>query len=358
VLHLLAPSDSLSPNRVQTKGDGVSRFPRLPILIATAAATLALCSTAQAIITVGSPSTTPVRSILIENPVTFINSGLSEPGANLVSPVSGTIVRWHVTGFEGGPFWLRVLTPLGGNSYTGSGTSAAVVPTSLATQTYPADLPIQAGQTIGVDNANGTDEEGYATGTGASSFFLPPLADGATATPTGPSGGGEFTFNAEVLAPPDIAAIGPTDGSILGGTSVVIAGHDFTDAKAVRFGKVPATGFSVNSDNAITAVSPPSAVAGTVDVSVTTAAGTTPVTTADRFTYVPGSVQPRHCVVPNLKGKKLKASKKKLKAGDCKIGKVKKLDGATAKTGKVVKQHPKPGKVLAPGSTVSVKLGV
>jgi PASTA domain len=37
--------------------------------------------------------------------------------------------------------------------------------------------------------------------------------------------------------------------------------------------------------------------------------------------------------------------------------KVKKKEGVTAKTGKVVKQNPKPGKILAPGSKVSVKLG-
>jgi hypothetical protein len=339
---------------VQTKGDGVSRFHRLPILIATATATLALCSTAQAaIVTVGSPSTTPDASILTENPVTFINSGLSELGANLVSPVSGTIIRWHVTGFKGGPFWLRVLTPHGGNSYTGSGTSAAVVPTSLATQTYPTDLPIQAGQTIGVDNANGTDEEGFITGTGTGasvSFFLPPLADGAEGTAAGPSGGGEFTYIAEVHPPPGIGAFGPVDGSIFGGTSVLISEHDFTGATAVKFGSQAAQSYSVESENVIRAIAPRGPKPGAVDITVTTLAGTTTTAASDTFTYTA-------CVVPNLKGEKLKASKKKLKAGDCKIGKVKKLDGATAKTGKVVKQHPKPGKVLAPGSKVRVMLG-
>ena len=63
------------------------------------------------------------------------------------------------------------------------------------------------------------------------------------------------------------------------------------------------------------------------------------------------------CLVPKLKGKKLKSAKKKLKAGDCKLGKVKKLEGATAKTAKIVKQNPKAGKALSPGSKVSLKLG-
>lgn len=36
---------------------------------------------------------------------------------------------------------------------------------------------------------------------------------------------------------------------------------------------------------------------------------------------------------------------------------MKKLGDATAKTGEVVKQNPKPGKLLAPGTKVNVKLG-
>jgi hypothetical protein len=54
----------------------------------------------------------------------------------------------------------------------------------------------------------------------------------------------------------------------------------------------------------------------------------------------------------------LKAAKKGLTKANCKLGKVKKLGGATAKTGKIKSQSPKAGKVLAPGSKVSVKLGI
>jgi beta-lactam-binding protein with PASTA domain len=65
-----------------------------------------------------------------------------------------------------------------------------------------------------------------------------------------------------------------------------------------------------------------------------------------------------HCTVPKLKGKKLKATKKTLAKADCKLGKVKKLKGATSKTGKVKSQNPKPGKILPPGAKVNVKLDV
>jgi hypothetical protein len=71
----------------------------------------------------------------------------------------------------------------------------------------------------------------------------------------------------------------------------------------------------------------------------------------------PSSVPVAHCIVPKLQGKKLKAAKKKLRAADCKLGTVTKEKGVTAATGKVVKQRPKPGKVLTTGAKVRVKLG-
>jgi hypothetical protein len=129
---------------------------------------------------------------------------------------------------------------------------------------------------------------------------------------------------------------------------VTITGTDFEGASAVSFGGTPATSYTVNSEGQITAIAPATSKPSTVPVSVTTIAGKA---------TSPTSFNTTACVVPNLTGKKLKASKKKLKKADCKIGKVRKLEGATAKTGKVVKQNPKPGKVLAPGSKVSIKLG-
>ncbi len=66
---------------------------------------------------------------------------------------------------------------------------------------------------------------------------------------------------------------------------------------------------------------------------------------------------PQDCFVPTLKGRSLKASRRRLRKADCEIGRVKKLKGATAKTGLVVRQNPEPGLKLAPGATVRVTLG-
>jgi hypothetical protein len=57
------------------------------------------------------------------------------------------------------------------------------------------------------------------------------------------------------------------------------------------------------------------------------------------------------CVVPKVKGKKLKRAKKRLRGADCRIGKVK-----GAKGGKVKKQKPKPGTVLPVNGKVNVTL--
>ena len=61
--------------------------------------------------------------------------------------------------------------------------------------------------------------------------------------------------------------------------------------------------------------------------------------------------------MPRLSGRGLGASKTKIRASDCKVGKVTKQKSAKAKTGKVVKQSAKPGTVLPAGSVVRVTIG-
>ena len=80
---------------------------------------------------------------------------------------------------------------------------------------------------------------------------------------------------------------------------------------------------------------------------MTSAAGS--ATSAQVFTY-------EACKVPKLGGKKLKASKKRIRGALCKVGKVKKKNGATAASGKVVKQQPAAGTIVPPGSQVKVTL--
>ncbi len=90
-----------------------------------------------------------------------------------------------------------------------------------------------------------------------------------------------------IAAPPSVTAVSPASGSALGGTTVIISGSGFTGATAVDFGPSnAAASFVVNSNTQITATSPPGA-AGPVDVTVTTAGGTSLTSPNDRFSYAP-----------------------------------------------------------------------
>ncbi len=82
---------------------------------------------------------------------------------------------------------------------------------------------------------------------------------------------------------PVVSSISPNAGGTGGGTSVTISGSDLGAVTEVKFGSVTAPSFTVNSANSITAVSP--AGSGTVNVTVVTAGGTSPVVPAARFTY-------------------------------------------------------------------------
>jgi alpha-tubulin suppressor-like RCC1 family protein len=86
--------------------------------------------------------------------------------------------------------------------------------------------------------------------------------------------------------PPAVKTLGAKRGPASGGTTVTITGTDLTGATAVKFGSASASSFTVNSATSITAVSP-AQVGGSVDVTVTTTWGTSAISAADRFKFVP-----------------------------------------------------------------------
>lgn len=266
----------------------------------------------------------------------------------MVSPVTGRVIRWNL--FNGAaPFKyrLRVVTRIGGGTYSFPVSSAAETP-SGPNQSFPASIPISAGQEVGLDLEGGAPLGVGEVGPGDSyTFFEPVPADGTTATglELGPF---PLGFNAEVLPAPTLSAVTPGKGSIRGGTAATIAGTDLTQVQAVSFGGVPAAGFTVDSEAQITAIAPPAEKPGAVPVSVTTVAGT--ATLDQGFGY-------EACVAPKLKGKKLKAAKRAIRKKGCRFGKLRKKKGVTAKRGRVVKQWPKPGTIKPPGARVSLKLG-
>jgi IPT/TIG domain-containing protein/subtilase family protein len=80
-----------------------------------------------------------------------------------------------------------------------------------------------------------------------------------------------------------IRSVDADEGPATGGTTVTITGSGFTGATEVRFGSSNASSFAVESEDAITAVSPPGE--GIVDVTVITPEGTSPSIAADHFSY-------------------------------------------------------------------------
>lgn len=327
---------------------------------------LAALGTALALVPSGNAAAVTVGSPLVGDfsqtsfggaggPNTWINEQLQGPGANPTSPTDGVVIRWRMSGnFTGGPFRLRVLRPQGGGAFAAIMSSAPVVPTGApATQVFPTSLPIRAGDYVALDPATTTDKIGTRTPSSAANritYFNPQFVDG------GPSQtldgffnpAGELGFNADVLAPPEVSAIAPANGSFLGGTNIRITGKNFAEVQAVKFGATPVASYSVKSDTEISAVAPKATTPSKVEISVSTPAGTG--ASAGRFEY-------KACKVPKLKKKSLKSAKKSLKKAGCKLGKVKKTDGVTSKSGRVNSQKKKAGKLLAPGTKINLTLG-
>ena len=81
----------------------------------------------------------------------------------------------------------------------------------------------------------------------------------------------------------EITGISPTFGPSSGGTSVTINGNNFTPSAGVDFGSTPASSVVVRDSKTIIATSPPGT--GTVDVTVTTSAGTSMKSAFDEFNY-------------------------------------------------------------------------
>jgi len=100
------------------------------------------------------------------------------------------------------------------------------------------------------------------------------------------AGGGVAALTPFYVAP-TLTAINPTSTPVNTTPTVTITGTDFTMGSTVTFGGVAATNVVVTGPTSMTVTAPASAIGQVVDVRVTTLGGTTPVTAADRFTYLP-----------------------------------------------------------------------
>ena len=172
-----------------------------------------------------------------------------------------------------------------------------VTPQVTVTSINPASGPNTGGTKVTITGTGFTGATGVSFGqTPASNFNV--VSD-TQITATSPAGSGtvdiivtapggtsvtnaadQFTYT---TPPPTITAIKPNSGLNTGGSNVTIVGTGFTGASSASFGQTAARSVSVISDTLATVISPPGS--GTVDITITTPAGTSTTSSADQFTY-------------------------------------------------------------------------
>jgi IPT/TIG domain len=349
----------------------------------TFAVAITVCLPALLAPAAGAAPTITVGSSLITAPtisqsfsgglVTVANGSVADPEAHAVSPVDGTVVRWRLgpQPVAGNSYSLDVLRPTGTGAYVLAATSAAHLAATAWTEVFPTNLPIKAGDLIGLNvSAPAAQIRLSVVPVPSPALYLwdPALTDSSPAAAP-QAVGFEVNFNADVRPAPQVTLLSPASGPTGGGTVVKIAGANFSAVSGVTFGSVPAS-FSVHSEGEITATAP-SAVdgAGPVDVTVTSAVGTSPTGAQDRFTYQapaspappaaassPATPQPAapSCTVPRLIGRQLAASRKLVGRRHCRIGTVRNRNKGRVK---VIRQSPKPGTTRPAGSRVNLTLG-
>ena len=302
--------------------------------LAALLASLALAGSAQAApINIGSPLAADFQIAGVNKTSTQMNSTLTDPGALVSAPVSGALIRWRYVGGIGGPFFLRVLRPGAAGTYTTVASSPAVVPISTGEEVQEIAIPVQAGDTIGINLPAGAKIGARAVaGPAGVSSWIPPIVEGQTRAPDALQQGIELGFSALLLPAPTIASIDPPYASFQGGNKVTITGTDIGSATSVEFGGIPVA-FTPQSESQIRATAPGGRL-GPTSVTVTTVAGTS----------APSSFTTIACVVPKLKGKTVKQARKRLKRTWCSLPVILHREGARAKSGRVQKQIPKPGK--------------
>jgi hypothetical protein len=170
--------------------------------------------------------------------------------------------------------------------------TASGVPVAGGTVTFT----LSEGGTIQTVGTATTDADGVATLTGVSlagfNAGTYPGAVGASfaGNPTYAGSSASGTLVVSATPQPAVTGVSPVTGPTKGGAQVTITGANLAGATAVNFGSTPVTSFLSDTATQITLLSP--AGTGTVDATVTTAAGTSAISSADQYRYVPPRALP------------------------------------------------------------------
>lgn len=191
------------------------------------------------------------------------NATVSSPSDQAVTP--GATATFSVTtGGEPGPTVQWQVSADNGTTWSNDTTDAGNTTTTLSV--------------VGSSSNNGDLYRAAVTNSVSNPAATPP---GPYTISTVDSAGAKLTVNATSSNAPVVSAVWPGTGGSY--SLVLITGKRFGGAEAVKFGARPAL-FLRLSSGFIIALAPP-APAGTVDVTVRTTAGTSAISSADKFTY-------------------------------------------------------------------------
>jgi hypothetical protein len=151
-------------------------------------------------------SCTPMSSCTVAQSV--LPAASRAPGG-VLAPQDGVVVRWRIKmGTETSAVSLRITRPGNSDTRTGAGTGPTVTPPINATTPYDVQLPIQAGDALGLDCCTGPASGPFAANPAAVTLLWDPsLQDGAA-----PRMGTEFPSDSELLINADIEADADCDG--------------------------------------------------------------------------------------------------------------------------------------------------
>ena len=223
----------------------------------------------------------------------------SVSATNVVVVAGGSITATAPAG-TAGPVDVTVTT-VGGTSALSSADQYTYIPLPSVTKVEPGEGPLVGGTKVTITGTNFAGAKEVKFGSVAAKGFTVVSATSITVeSPAEVSAGivnvvvttvggksavssaDDFTY----VAAPTVTKVAPVEGPAAGGTKVTITGTHFAGAKEVKFGSVSATNVVVVAGGSITATAP-AGTAGPVDVTVTTVGGTSALSSADQYTYIP-----------------------------------------------------------------------
>jgi PASTA domain len=165
--------------------------------VAVALSLLGASAAQAATVTLGSPLTNALPSSEITTSATVRQTAL--PGATLVAPFNGQVTSWKVIDASGG-WTLQVLHPSGGGFVSTGSTHGETLGSGIVT--FPASLPIKAGDSIGLasDFASSTLGNSGAIAGAAIDLYVPPLTDNTAPRTATTSRSRELGFNATIVS--------------------------------------------------------------------------------------------------------------------------------------------------------------